>query len=545
VTDRPPARNRDFPLYWAGQTLSALGDAFAAVAVPLLVLEATGSLARMGLITALFGVGSLLAGVVAGPLVDRADRRRLMIRCDLGRALVYAAVPVGWWLAGPQPWLLAAVTVAGAALGMVFGVAAVAAVPNLVERDRITEANGRLEASYAVAFVAGPALAGLVSARFGPAAAIGFDALTFLVSAGSLALVRLRAAPAVSPGSATAGGRVRELSVGVRFLAGEPLFRWLTVLVGAAAFASFGVTDLFVAFLRTDLGQGDRAVGLVFGLAGLGAVAGGLLTPGVRRRWGFGVCFVGGLALVGAALLLAAVAPSLAAVAAVAVCYTFGQTAHLQQRRLGAWARRDAAIAALRSQLLRPRHGGAPPFASFRAWWPAVGPRRGTRTDRARTGLVPPNLFRRGRVRYHARREPSGSPRKDRFRRRWHARCNRAKRWNGPSAASPRCGRRGGAAQKGRDQNRGDGSLLRQVPREAGDQGRQGRDDEERAQRRRRHLPRLRHQALPHGRQQGQVVAPPSRSPEHERGGAVQAPPRCMLSPGRAAYPVRGGRVDS
>ena len=67
--------------------------------------------------------------------------------------MVYAAVPLGWWLAGPQTWLLAAVTVAGAALGMFFGVAAVDAVPNLVDRDRITEANGRLKANFAVAFV--------------------------------------------------------------------------------------------------------------------------------------------------------------------------------------------------------------------------------------------------------------------------------------------------------------------------------------------------------------------------------------------------------
>ena len=90
---RSLARDRNFAVFWAGQTFSVLGDAVAVIAIPLLVLDATGSLARMGLVTALVGGGSLVAGVAAGPLVDRLDRRRLMIRCDLGRAFLYALVP--------------------------------------------------------------------------------------------------------------------------------------------------------------------------------------------------------------------------------------------------------------------------------------------------------------------------------------------------------------------------------------------------------------------------------------------------------------------
>jgi MFS family permease len=76
---RSLARDRNFLIFWAGQTFAVLGDAFALVALPLLVLEATGSVARMGQITAVNGAGALLAGLVAGPLVDRLDRRRLMI----------------------------------------------------------------------------------------------------------------------------------------------------------------------------------------------------------------------------------------------------------------------------------------------------------------------------------------------------------------------------------------------------------------------------------------------------------------------------------
>lgn len=295
-------RNRDFRVFWAGQSLSFLGDAFSIVAIPLLVLEITGSLAQMGVVTALMGVGSLVAGIAAGPIVDRVDRRKLMIRCDLGRALVYGLVPVGWWLAGPQLWLVYAVTLIGSALAMLFGVAYITAVANLVDKEEIVDANGRLHASYALAFILGPLLAGLVSARFGPALAIGLDGITFLASAFSLSLLRLRRAAAERPGAGV--DRKEEFLAGIRFLVGSPLFRWLTILTGALAFASTGVTDLVIFHLKEDLGRSDQTVGLVFGIASVGAMLSGVLTPRLRRSFGFGVCLIGGFVLEGIALLL-------------------------------------------------------------------------------------------------------------------------------------------------------------------------------------------------------------------------------------------------
>ena len=91
-------RNRNFNIFWFGQTLSGLGDAVAMIAMPLLVLQVTGSVAQMGLVIGTFAVMQLFTGIFAGILVDRLDRRRLMIDCDLGRQFVYALIPVGWLL---------------------------------------------------------------------------------------------------------------------------------------------------------------------------------------------------------------------------------------------------------------------------------------------------------------------------------------------------------------------------------------------------------------------------------------------------------------
>jgi MFS family permease len=317
--------NRDFNVFWAGQTLSFVGDAFSTVAIPLLILQLTGSLTQMGVVTALIGAGSLLAGIAAGPIVDRVDRRQLMIRCDLGRAIIYALVPIGWALLGPQLWLVYGVTLLGSGLAMLFGVAYITAVVNLVDREQIVDANGRLQATYALAFILGPFLAGIVSARFGPALAIGLDGVTFLASAISLSLLRLRRA-AAERAEATEGGRSQEFLAGVRFLFGSPLFRWLTILVGAVAFASTGVMDLVIYYLKHDLGQNDQLVGLVFGIASVGTMLSGLLVARLRRSYGSAVCFIGGVVLQGIAVLLLGVSTSTLILAVIWGVAAFGDS---------------------------------------------------------------------------------------------------------------------------------------------------------------------------------------------------------------------------
>src|SRR5579884_3662290 len=94
--------NLHFNLFWLGQSLSDLGDAFAILAFPLLILQATGSVVQMGLVTGTFSVGRLLVGIFAGPIVDRYNRRALMVGCDFMRFLLFASIPVCWWLVGPQ-----------------------------------------------------------------------------------------------------------------------------------------------------------------------------------------------------------------------------------------------------------------------------------------------------------------------------------------------------------------------------------------------------------------------------------------------------------
>ncbi|MFF5980416.1 MFS transporter [Streptomyces olindensis] len=296
---RPLWRQRDFGVFWAAQTLSVLGDSFALIALPLLVLQATGSVARMGLLTAVGGAAAVVAAVFAGAVVDRVDRRRLLIGCDLARMLLYGAIPLVW-LFGPQIWLLYVVLPLCEAVGMLFAVGYVTVVRGLVGTERLTEANGRLNATAAAAGVLGPLCAGLVAAWSGPAAAVGVDAASFGVSAVCLLFVRFRA----RPGDERPGPRAglwQDLRTGVAFLLGHPVLRSLTALLFGFSFLTLGLNDLVIYHLKHDLGHDDGTVGTVMAVGALGTITGALLVARVRRRLGFGPTWTGSVAVCGLA----------------------------------------------------------------------------------------------------------------------------------------------------------------------------------------------------------------------------------------------------
>ncbi|HEY8982742.1 MAG TPA: MFS transporter [Streptomyces sp.] len=298
-TAQPLWKHRDFSTFWLAQTLSVLGDSFALIALPLLVLEATGSIASMGLLTAAGGVALVLSAVFAGTVVDRVDRRKLLIGCDLARMVLYGVIPVVWFVVGPQVWLLYVVLPVCEAVGMLFAVGYVTVVRGLVGTTRLTEANGKLNATAAAAGVLGPLGAGAVAAWTGPAAAVGVDAASFGVSAACLVAVRVRSP--LGP-SSERPGVWRELRAGVGFLYGHPVLRSLTALLFLFSFFTLGLVDLVIYHLKHDLGRDDGTVGAVMAVGALGTVTGSLLVARLRRRLGFGPVWTASVAVSGVAV---------------------------------------------------------------------------------------------------------------------------------------------------------------------------------------------------------------------------------------------------
>lgn len=319
-----PRRDPNFLRFWSGQTFSAFGDAFAVIAIPLLVLDATGSLRMMGVVTALAGISAMLTGIFCGALVDRVDRRRLMVVSDLARVVLCFIVPAVWWWHGPHLWVVIAVAMLLAAFGMLFGVTYVTAVPNLVDMSTITQANGLLGASESLAYAIGPAVAGLVIAEYGAPAAIGIDGITFLVSAATLISLRFRTPQAAAPPREE---RVLdEFTQGVRFLASSPLFRWITATTAVILFFVTGLNDLVIFYVKEQLLLGDLEVGIVFAFSSIGAVVCGLTIAKLRERFGFGWCYLFGTLIEGVALIVVGFGPGLVVLSLVMLVASFSGT---------------------------------------------------------------------------------------------------------------------------------------------------------------------------------------------------------------------------
>jgi predicted MFS family arabinose efflux permease len=288
--------NRSFQAFWASQILSVFGDSFTQLAVPLLVLDATGSVAKAGLLTGAMGTTAVVAGIFAGVLVDRVDRWRLLIGCDLARLLLLAVVPLVWLAPEPPIWVLFVLLPLASAVGITFQVAAVTAVRGMVSTDEVTRANGRLFAGTALASVAGPAAAGAVSGWIGPAGAIGVDAASFGLSALLLLFVRL---PARVTAPESRAGRWEEFLAGARFLLRQPSLRALTALLTAFILLTYGIDDVVIYHLRHGLDQPDGTIGLVLTAGALGTVTGSLVVARLREKLGFGACWIGSVAVGG------------------------------------------------------------------------------------------------------------------------------------------------------------------------------------------------------------------------------------------------------
>lgn len=318
-----------FVLLTAGQAVSAFGDAFSTVAMPLLMLRLTGSVAKMGLIVGVSTVSQLVGGVLAGSVVDRVDRRRLALTCDVARLLLCGLIPVAWLLAPAATWarlgawLAYFVVAATSLLFSLYEVAFRAVLPQLVGRDRLTIANARLAMSTEVAYGIGPALAGLTIAAIGEPFAIGINALSFGIAA--LAWYLLRPEAAAAPDVAGHPLAWRGRLAGLRFVWADRTLRSLGAVEAANALLFAGASTLFIYYVRHDLGMGSTPIGILLTFGSVGAVAAALTATQVRSWLGPGRALLAAAALQGLTLAAVAFADSIAALAALIVVFGFSQ----------------------------------------------------------------------------------------------------------------------------------------------------------------------------------------------------------------------------
>jgi MFS family permease len=287
---------------WSGQVGLALGNGVTMIAMPLLVLALTDSPGQAGIVAAARSLPYLVLGLPAGALVDRWDRRRVLIWCDLARALALASVPLAWWLSALTTAQLIAVSLVYGAAVSFSNIAQVAALPRLVAREQLAAAQASNTSSIGVAALIGPGIGGVIiglgrSTAEGAAVAFLVDAAANLIDLALIATIR-RPFQMARP----AGERhLRdEIVAGLRYLWADRPIRLLAIVNMAHRVCVGGVVVLAVVVLGRDvLGADPAALGLIVGAAGAGGLLGSVVTPRLQHRHKVGRLMVVTLALHG------------------------------------------------------------------------------------------------------------------------------------------------------------------------------------------------------------------------------------------------------
>ena len=290
-----------FRQFWASETLSITGQQLAVFALPLIaVTTLNASPGQMGLLVTLSSLPTLLLSLYAGLLVDRTNRLKLMSSMSLLRAGTAILLLLALWSGQNAFALLCLVAFLIGSFAVVYNVAYQSVVPHVVERDQLTEANSKLEATRSFGDVLGTGLAGGMIGLLGYAPTIGVSAAAFLLS--SIALRRLDAL--TTPPPPRAGSAFSHIREGFHYVLGHPLIRPLMLFAGTFN-AAQGIADaLLIYYLSRSVGLTPAQIGLVYMGSNIGLLCGALLGERLPRYWGHGRTALVAAICVGVGMLL-------------------------------------------------------------------------------------------------------------------------------------------------------------------------------------------------------------------------------------------------
>jgi predicted MFS family arabinose efflux permease len=309
----PLRRNRDFRAFVSAEGISALGDSVSFTALPLLVLALTGSGLAMGVVGALQTLPDLVFGLMAGAVADRSDQKRMMVLSDLGRAILTALIPLSVVLNGPTMAVILIVAAPMSTLRSLFLAAYTAAVPAIVGRPRLAQANSYFEVVYSTGFIIGPAIAGVLATAIGPGPTMAIDAASFVFAAIGIALIKR---PLRAPGDRPESHYLADIREGISFIVRHPVLRATILFWSLTSVVSAGLVTALTVRITRDLGRRPDDFGLVLAAFGVGTVAGALWASRLRHgpAW---PQILGGNLVRGVALVVVAMVASVELMAAL------------------------------------------------------------------------------------------------------------------------------------------------------------------------------------------------------------------------------------
>ncbi len=277
-------RNRDYMLLWSGQLASTLGTAASQVIVPLLILAITGSAEDAGIAGALRFIPYLVFSLPVGALIDRWDRKAVMIRCDVGRAIAVATIPIAMAFDALSLWQIYVVSLVEGSLFVFFNIAEVAALPRVVAKEQLPQASALNEAGFGITNIVGPSFGTVIYQVFGRAVPFVSNVVTYAISAIALARIKV---PFHTRREVEEHDLKKEVAEGLRWMWDNPLIRYMAFLTGGLNVIN-AATPLIIIVFAKNMGASDGEVGVIFSAAGIGGIVGSLVGGGLQRRFRFG-----------------------------------------------------------------------------------------------------------------------------------------------------------------------------------------------------------------------------------------------------------------
>jgi MFS family permease len=272
-------RNRNFSLMWMGELVSTMGSALTSLAASILVFRLTNSALSVGLMLMATAAPSLLVGLFAGVLVDRLDRKWIMISADLIRAILVFLIP---FLVSYNIIWLYVIVLLTSAIGQFFDPAHESVLPEVASEQELGAANSLIAissfGSTAIGFAASGLIAGAADIRW----AFYLDALTFLISTACIFLIRIKPLQVDDEGGVALV--IRNLRAGLRQLFDTPILRSLFT-AQVPTLIAFGLSNaLLLPFAIRALKATTFEYGLQEGLTSVGFVLASLLLAGLFDR---------------------------------------------------------------------------------------------------------------------------------------------------------------------------------------------------------------------------------------------------------------------
>ena len=298
-------RNLDYMLLWSGQTVSSTGTQVSQLAFPLLILAVTHSPAQAGFIGALRALPYLIFSLPAGALIDRWDRKRTMILCDIGRAISLGSIPLALAFGQLTILQLYIVSAIEGTLFVFFNIAEVACLPRVVTREQLPAATAQNQATDGITSLLGPSLGGALYA-IGSSIPFLVDAISYAASFGSLFFIKAKFQKERTVAQRALWIEIRE---GLIWLWHQPLIRFIAILTGGWNLIFAGFT-LIVIVLAQEQHASAFIIGLILAAGGIGGIVGALIATFFQRRFSFAQVIIGTTWFSAIMLPLFAIAPN-------------------------------------------------------------------------------------------------------------------------------------------------------------------------------------------------------------------------------------------